>query len=463
MQFINKPQFKKAVAYYRHSAEDKQENSVPIQREHAQKFAEKYNIEIIHEEADEGETGLLADRRGFEQLLNQWVLNPDAPHFDYVLVYDVTRWGRFQQTDESGYYQFQCERVGKKVIYIKNGFPKEGEEFISSLQISIERYMAADYSRQLSDKVWHGSMRVSKEGFSAGGVACYGLARLLLDENKKPIRILNRGEHKMISNQRVIFTPLNDVTTQTVKDIFNMFVNDWYSLDNIVEVLNEKGILSANGHMWNNGKILRILRNEVYTGMIIYNKTSKKLRSKTVKNPRNEWATAVDVFEGLIDKDLYRRAQERLFWTTPSKWKKGVYMIEKTKKFVEQEIKDLFIKQGINEDKAEFKIKNFPLAYSVSFVDGDPLRKYTVFVIEEQARNYEKVLAISVSLDKKELIDNVFLIPTSDFNQCNFCLFSEQDKCHSDYMIKSDKIYESVMPFVDKLTTSSKIYENISK
>ena len=45
---------KKAVAYYRHSAEDKQENSVPLQREQAQAFADKYGVEIIHEEADEG-------------------------------------------------------------------------------------------------------------------------------------------------------------------------------------------------------------------------------------------------------------------------------------------------------------------------------------------------------------------------------------------------------------------------
>ena len=82
---------KKAIAYYRHSAEDKQENSVPIQREHAEKFAREFGIEIIHEEADEGKTGLLASRPGFERLFNEWVLNDDAPSFDYVLVYDVSR------------------------------------------------------------------------------------------------------------------------------------------------------------------------------------------------------------------------------------------------------------------------------------------------------------------------------------------------------------------------------------
>src|SRR3989344_6840613 len=80
---------KRAVAYYRHSAEDKQELSVPIQREQAHKFAQEHRIEIIHEEADEGETGLNADRDGFDVLFRNWILNEHAPHFDYVLGFNV--------------------------------------------------------------------------------------------------------------------------------------------------------------------------------------------------------------------------------------------------------------------------------------------------------------------------------------------------------------------------------------
>ena len=39
----------KAVAYYRHSAEDRQENSIPIQREEIKKFAKEHGIEIVKE------------------------------------------------------------------------------------------------------------------------------------------------------------------------------------------------------------------------------------------------------------------------------------------------------------------------------------------------------------------------------------------------------------------------------
>ena len=66
---------KTAIAYYRHSAEDKQENSVAIQRGHVEKFANKHHIEIIHEEVDEGVSGLLANRPGFERLFTNWIKN----------------------------------------------------------------------------------------------------------------------------------------------------------------------------------------------------------------------------------------------------------------------------------------------------------------------------------------------------------------------------------------------------
>jgi DNA invertase Pin-like site-specific DNA recombinase len=44
----------RAVAYYRHSAQDRQENSIPIQREQVRQWAEKNGVEIIEEFEDAG-------------------------------------------------------------------------------------------------------------------------------------------------------------------------------------------------------------------------------------------------------------------------------------------------------------------------------------------------------------------------------------------------------------------------
>ena len=53
----------RAVAYYRHSAEIGQENSVEIQQDNVRAFADKHNLEIIKEFADRGKSGLNAEGR----------------------------------------------------------------------------------------------------------------------------------------------------------------------------------------------------------------------------------------------------------------------------------------------------------------------------------------------------------------------------------------------------------------
>ncbi|MFA6554268.1 MAG: recombinase family protein [Candidatus Paceibacterota bacterium] len=450
MQFLQSKRIWVGITYNRHSAEDKQENSVPIQKDHHARFATKFGGEIIDHLADEGVSGLTANRPGFQSLMKDWVLNPNAPHFDYILVYDVSRWGRFQNQNEAAYYEHLCEQHGKKVLYTSKPFPREEQEITDSIITPMERWMAAQYSRQLSGKVWYGCMKISKDGYSAGGTACYGMVRLLLDENKKPIRELKKGEHKQISNQRVTFAPLNDETTDVVKDIFDMFVNKWLTTSDIVDILNEKSIPSANGGVWSKGKVSHILGNEVYTGTRLYNKTSGKLKQKKVKNPRNEWAIAPKAFPAVIDEKIFWMAQDRLFWSTPSRWKKGIYMIRKAQNFVEREMRELLVKEGFSVDDAESKIKKFPLAYSVNSYEVNSGKKSTIFVIEEEKRSYDKVFAVSITLGKKELIDDVFLIPTNVFNQCNFVLFSD-DNQYLEYIIKPENIYENIMPFVKNI------------
>lgn len=449
MRSLTSSPTKKAVAYYRHSAEDKQENSVPIQREHAQKFAEQYDIEIIHEEADEGKTGLLANRPGFEQLFNDWILNLNAPQFDYVLVYDVSRWGRFQDQDEAAYYEFRCKQRGKKVIYVSRGFPKEEQQLISHLQTSIERYMATEYSRQLSEKVFYGYMKVSEQGYSAGGTACYGMTRQLLDVNKKPIRILQKGEHKQIANERVTFIPRNDETTTVVKKMFELVVRKWNTPREVADAINSIGIPSANGNEWNREKVVRVLTNETYIGTRIYNKTWGRLKQKTRPNPRNEWIVHPDAFPATVETELFREAQEHLYWLMPWKWKRGIYTINKVKKFIQAEIKKLLTQQGFSEQQTEDIVENLPIVFGVNFYrESIP---HWCFLIEETIRNYDFVIAVSLAIDQRDPIDRFFLIPTNDFTMTNFIIFAEDESCYSIYRVKEQQIEEKILSLGNKL------------
>jgi len=449
---------KKSVAYYRHSAEDKQENSVAIQRQHTEDFAREHNIEIIHEEADEGKSGLLANRPAFERLFGNWIENPEAPHFDYVFVYDVSRWGRFQDQDQAAYYTHVCKKHGKEVVYVSRGFPDMNNLLISSLETSLQRYMAAEYSRQLSEKVFYGCVKVSQQGYSAGGTAVYGMARQLLDVNKKPIRILNTGEHKQIANERVSFTPKDDKTTETVREIFSLFVKQRYLIPDIVTHLNQKGILSASEKLWNRFKVIKILTNETYIGTRIYNKTWGRLKQKSHKNPRSEWVVVPNAFEAIVKEQTFIDAQERLYWMFPSNWRQGANAIKRTKKNIRREIFQWLLDKGLTAFEANELVLELPIVFAVKNQDKDI--SLWCFLISEEMRRFDNVLAVSVIPDTKNVIDDFFLFSVQDFTRTNYLILSKNSSRYYSSKLESSAIEETIKLLIQQLKSSRDKYNS---
>jgi DNA invertase Pin-like site-specific DNA recombinase len=447
-----KPIDKQAIAYYRHSAEDKQENSVAIQRRHAEQFAHENNIKIIHEEADEGISGLLANRPAFERLFKDWIENPNAPTFDYILVYDVSRWGRFQDQDQAAYYTHVCKKQGKEVVYISRGFPDANNPLISSLETSLQRYMAAEYSRQLSEKVFYGCVKVSEQGYSAGGMAVYGMARQLLDVNKIPIRILNRGEHKQIANERVSFIPKDDETTEAVREIFNLFVNEKYQIPDIVRHLNKRKIISANNRLWDNSKVIKILTNETYIGTRIYNKTWGRLKQKSHKNPRSEWIIVPHAFKAVVNEQIFKDAKERLYWMFPSNWRKGINAVKRAKKIIKNDILQWFLGKGLLYFEAHELLSELPIIFSVKH-DQKNVSLYC-FIITEKDRRFDNVLAVSVVPDTKKMIDDFFLFSIKDFSRTNYLVLSKNSHLYNTSKIENNRIEETIKLLVQQFKKS---------
>src|SRR3546814_4145897 len=82
--------------------------------------------------------------------------------FTMVLVYDVSRWGRFQDADESAYYEYICRRAGISVEYCAEQFENDGSP-VATIVKGVKRAMASEYSRELSAKVFAGQGRRSEE------------------------------------------------------------------------------------------------------------------------------------------------------------------------------------------------------------------------------------------------------------------------------------------------------------
>jgi DNA invertase Pin-like site-specific DNA recombinase len=127
--------------------------------------------------------------------------------FTSILVYDVSRWGRFQDADESAYYEYICRRAGIAVQYCAEQFENDGSP-VSTIVKGVKRAMAGEYSRELSAKVFAGQCRLIEIGYRQGGPAGFGLRRMLVDQNGTQKGALARGEHKSIQTDRVILVPV---------------------------------------------------------------------------------------------------------------------------------------------------------------------------------------------------------------------------------------------------------------
>jgi DNA invertase Pin-like site-specific DNA recombinase len=143
-------------------------------------------------------------RDALKQLLTD--VESKSPGFKAILVYDVSRWGRFQDADESAYYEYICRLSGIEVRYCAEQFEND-VSVASTIVKTVKRAMAGEYSRELSSKVFAGQARLIEMGFRQGGTAGYGLRRRLIDQNRNPKALLAFGERKSLQTDRVVLEP----------------------------------------------------------------------------------------------------------------------------------------------------------------------------------------------------------------------------------------------------------------
>src|SRR5215467_6717743 len=184
---------------------DHQKYSTENQSDSIQRYAAQRGIEIVRIYADEGKSGLRLDGRDALRKLIADVQN-QSTDFSTILVYDVSRWGRFQDADESAYYEYICKRAGISVQYCAEQFENDGSP-VSTIVKGVKRAMAREYSRELSVKVFAGQCRLIELGFRQGGPAGFGLRRRLIDHAGGTKGELAKGEHKSIQTDRVVLVP----------------------------------------------------------------------------------------------------------------------------------------------------------------------------------------------------------------------------------------------------------------
>ncbi len=308
---------------------DHQRYSTQNQADAIRRYAEARGFTIVRTYADEGKSGLSIDGRDALKSLIDDVTAGQAG-FEAILVYDVSRWGRFQDADESAYYEYICRRAGIAIHYCAEQFENDGSPF-STMAKSFKRAMAGEYSRELSTKVFAGQCRLIELGYRQGGPAGFGLRRVLVDQTGAIKGELARGEQKSIQTDRVVLMPGPEEEIGVVRDIYRSFVLDRRSEREIADILNDRGLVTDLGRPWTRGAIHQVLINEKYIGNNVWNRVSFKLKKKRIRNEPAMWIRAEGVFTAIVEPGLFEAAQaiirERAFRMSDEEMLKSLHAL----------------------------------------------------------------------------------------------------------------------------------------
>lgn len=285
-----------------------QRYSTENQSDAIRRYAQQRGFEVVRSYRDAGRSGLsIGGRAGLQSLLAD--VEGGRADFSVVIVYDISRWGRFQDADEAAAYEYRCRAAGVRVVYCAEQFENDGS-IGSDVQKVVKRRMAAEYSRELSIKVFAGQSRLIGLGFRQGGPSGFGLRRRLLDENGQAKGELGRRQQKSIQTDRVVLIPGPSDEVAIVREVYRSFVADRQSEAEIALSLNRRGVRTDLGREWTRGTVHQILINEKYIGNNVWNRRSFKLKKLRVRNDPSAWVRADGAFAPIVDRAVFDAAQE---------------------------------------------------------------------------------------------------------------------------------------------------------
>jgi DNA invertase Pin-like site-specific DNA recombinase len=297
--------FLRAAQYLRMSTEH-QQYSIANQSAAIALYAAAHNIGIVRSFTDEGKSGMTIEgRRGLQELLR--TVQSGTPDFELILVYDVSRWGRFPDVDEAAHYEFLCKKAGTSVRYCAEQFENDNST-TSNLVKALKRTMAGEYSRELSVKVSTGMRRLASMGLWLGGPPPFGMMRQLIDVNGKPKRILKPGERKSIQTDRIVLKPGPKKEVKIVRLIFDLFTEKRMCQGAIQTHLNQNGLL-RRGRLWGWCALRCLLRNPVYKGSSVFGRHDFKRGQKKRLTSPETWIVRDGVLPAIISPQQFGRAQ----------------------------------------------------------------------------------------------------------------------------------------------------------
>jgi DNA invertase Pin-like site-specific DNA recombinase len=293
----------RAAAYVRMSS-DRQELSIGTQLEAIRLYADTHQIEVVRVYEDAAKSGLqISNREGMRCLLRE-VMDEPRP-FDVVLVYDVSRWGRFQDIDAAAYYEYTCRLHGAAVIYVRESFGTESDPMTALLK-TMKRAMAAEYARELGVKCRDGQDRAIQLGFQMGHLPAIGFTREAVDRDGGR-RFLGRRQLKGSQSERIAWIHGPQWEVDLARRIFRMYADAGGSIRGITRQLQLEELRTADGRRFTETSIGNMLRNEAFAGNFAWGRAAGSTSMRQRPTSR-----AVGVIEPIVDASLWAAVQKKL-------------------------------------------------------------------------------------------------------------------------------------------------------
>ena len=241
------------AALYARVSSDRQDVdlSISAQLRALRDYAAKNGYIVAREYVDEAESGRIADRPEFRKMIDE-ASKPNAP-FGEILVWKFSRFTR--KREHAVAFKSMLRKKGVRVVSItEHADDTPTGKLLEAIIESVDEF----YSENLAQEVTRGMREAASRGFWIGSRTPYGYSRVMVYDGPK---------------KRPTLEPDPDAS-RVVKRIFDM-AEAGTGMLHIARALNDEGIASPAGKLWSKNGIHFILRNEVYTGTLIWGANAK--------------------------------------------------------------------------------------------------------------------------------------------------------------------------------------------
>lgn len=293
---------KKRAAVYTRVSTDKEEQKTSIENQTNSyiNFCKRNGYELVHIYVDPGLSATSPNRKEFLEMLYDAGLDliegskgknlyfePSTrkPKFDFIITKDVTRFARNQNSIDIAK---KLVLNGVHIIFENSSLTtlKENWQFEFGLYLNF----AEQESRDKSQKVSAAYRQRAKQGKFHMSVILFGYK---VDEN---------------TNEYII----NNEEAEVVREMFDLYVNHNKGVKLIAKYLNEKGITTRRGNLWEGEAVKRLLKNEKYFGQVVLRKKTKQditSTAKVITRDESEWTILENALPAIIDKETWEKAQ----------------------------------------------------------------------------------------------------------------------------------------------------------